>query len=506
MTTPLDQTNNLIFGKNDLQNVVSIEVSDGSAEIFVQNPDGSVTSQFIPNKYWLLSEKPQVLRHWMTMKGNLHYKYGAQFDTRNDFVKFRSILKKKEIDTFSIWDEKESCLVNKGITYFKGLKPKDVTVLSFDIETNGLLHNADSHIFLISNTLRKNGVTTRKLFSYDDYENDAGMILDWCDWVMEVDPSIILGHNIVSYDLPYIQHIAKLHGSHVFLGRNESEMEISDYESSFRVDGSRDQAYHKIKIYGREIIDTYMLSIKYDVGKKYESYGLKSIIKQEGLEVAGRQHYDAATIKDNFENPEEWEKIKAYAMHDADDSLALFDLMIPAYFYLTQIVPKSFQAMTESASGSQINSVMIRSYLQEGHSLPKADQVVPFQGALSGGTPGIYNNCVKWDVSSLYPSIMLEYSVYDEDKDPKANFLKILEHMRNSRLEHKKLFKETGIRHHNDMSEALKIFINSSYGFMSAPGLNFNCPSGADFITKTGREILTKAIEWAIGDKFICPQ
>lgn len=502
MTKPLLPTDDLIYGRNKTNRIVSIEVNDGHAEIFQQNEEGGVDSSFITNKFWLLADKPAILRNWAKLGGELHYKYGAQFDTRQDFVKFRSILKKKDIDTFSIWDEKESCMVNKGLTYFKGLKPNEVTTLSFDIETNGLIPNADSRIFLISNTLRKNGIVTRKLFSYDDYSNDGTMIDAWCEWVRNIDPSILLGHNIVTYDLPYIQHVANLHNADVNLGRNYTNMEISNYESSFRVDGSRDQAYKKIKIYGREIIDTLMLAIKYDTAKKYETYGLKNIIKQEGLEVVGRQHYEASTIKDNYTNPEEWEKIKAYAMHDADDSLALFDLMIPAYFYMNQSVPKSFQSMIESATGSQLNSIMVRAYLQDGHSIPKADIAEKYEGAISFGNSGIYNNVHKVDVVSLYPSIMIQYEVFDEDKDPKGHFLTLVKTFTAERIKNKKLFKETGDRHYDDLQSAQKIAANSLYGFLGTPGLPFNCPSAAAFITERGREILTDAMNWATSKGF----
>ena len=40
------------------------------------------------------------------------------------------------------------------------------------------------------------------------------------------------------------------------------------------------------------------------------------------------------------------------------------------------------------------------------------------------------------------------------------------------------------------------------YGFMGAPGLNFNYAKGAAEVTRHGREILMKAIKWACGDDY----
>jgi DNA polymerase elongation subunit (family B) len=40
------------------------------------------------------------------------------------------------------------------------------------------------------------------------------------------------------------------------------------------------------------------------------------------------------------------------------------------------------------------------------------------------------------------------------------------------------------------------------YGFLGAPGLNYNYPKGAAEVTSRGREILKKAVLWATGKEF----
>lgn len=491
----------LINGKNNTGNIVSIEVKDDVAELFIENPeDNSITIETVPNKRWVLSNYAHG-KNWVKLQGNLHYKYGCQFTTKEDFNKSLSFLRKKNVDTYQIYDDKESCMVNKGITYFKGMKNTDPSILSFDIESTGLYHNNNSKVLLISNTLRKKSGILRKLFAYDDYESQAEMIDDWCNWVRENDPSIICGHNIYTYDFPYLNFVAKASGTSLNLGRDDSDIYIANKPSQFRIDGSRSQEYHKVRIYGREVIDTMYLAVKYDVAtKKYESYGLKSIIKTEGLEKTDRVMYDAGQIRFKYKDPIEWEKIKAYCEHDADDALALYDLMSPSLFYMTQMVPKSFQSMIETATGSQINSIMVRSYLQEGHSIPKANEAMPYEGAISFGEPGIFRNVYKVDVASLYPSIMIECEVYDVDKDPKGNFLRLVRTLTEERLKNKALAKTS--KYHDDLQSSQKITINSCYGFLGTPGLQFNSPTAAEFITKTGRDILQTAIEWARGKGF----
>lgn len=492
----------LIFGKNPLENVVSIEVEGDKAIIFTEKA-GKVSKTEVPHRFWLLCNERLDLT-WVKMSGEQHYKYGKQFDS---YFKMKNERDRYEgRDFYTIYNTTEALMVKDGFTYYKNMTVQDVSILSFDIETNGLVHNHDSRVFLISNTLRINGVTSRKLFSYEDYDNDGDMIEDWCNWVYKNDPSIMCGHNIYGFDFPYLNHVAKLFDKKLMLGRNDSAIKFGRNESKFRVDGSRELHYFKAQIYGREIVDTMFLAYKYDIGRKYASYGLKSIIQAEGLEKLGRTFYEAGTIKDHYKNPVEWAKIKQYAEEDGDDALTLFDLMVPPFFYMAQMIPKPFQLITESATGSQLNSLMVRSYLQNKHSIPKADTAVDFEGAISFGEPGIYKNAVSLDIASLYPSVMLQYNVHSAEKDPDNNMLKLLNYLRDERLVNKKLAKETGLDKYKHLDGSLKILINSLYGFMGAPGLNYNYPAGAALTTEKGRDILIQSMDWAKEKGFAVPK
>lgn len=490
--------NNLIYGKDPTERIVSIEVHDGEVVLFKEAPDGTVETETRPYSYWMLSPK-KLDSEWVKIDGNLHYQYALEFASKQEFMFARRIY--KEDGVFSVWNPKEGAMLVDGYTYFKGMKHKEVSCLAFDIETTSLKHNDQAKILLIANTLRKGGKIVRKLFAYDDYPTQGKLLQAWCQWVQEVDPSILLGHNILMYDLPYMRFIAQREGIKLRLGRDGNEIEFEDFmESKFRKDASQFYHYHRVKCYGREVIDTMFLSIRYDVGRKYSSYGLKSIIAEEGLEKKGRVFFDAGQIRFKYQDPIEWEKIKQYANDDGDDALALYDLMAPSFFYLAQSVPKTFQQIVETASGSQINSVMLRSYLQDLHSIPLGSEGKEYEGAISFGNPGIYHNVFKIDVASLYPSIMIQYEVYDKDKDPKRYFLDLVKTFTKRRLEHKKLAKTD--KYYDDLQNAEKIFINSCYGFLGTPRLHFNSPDGAAFITQTGREILKRTVDWATAKGF----
>ncbi len=493
--------NNLIYGRDKTERIVAIEADDDQLEIFTQSPTGEIVSSFHDNVYWVLTDK-KLDSKWIELNGNLHYRYARTFRTRSEYFKCKQFLRSRNIDNYSVGDAKEAIMLRNGYTYFKGMEVKDVSVLSFDLETTGIAHDEDSKILLISCTFRNsNGEITKTLFCYDEWVTPGEMLKGFNKFVQFHNPSIILGHNILSFDLPYMKYIADKENVKLNLGRNGSEIVFDRYESKFRKDGSQSYSYNKAHIYGRNIIDTLFLSIKYDATeRKFESYGLKQIIKQLGLEKKDRVYYDVSKIRNNYQIPEEWEKIKAYCVDDSDDGLMLFDKFAPPFFYMTNCIPRSFQAVVESATGSQINSIMVRSYLQEKHSIPRGEEKQEYQGAISFAVPGVYRNLFKIDFSALYPSIIRQYKIFDKDKDPLGNFLKIVEYFASERQVHKKLYEETKNLYHDGMQAAFKIVANSCYGFLGTGGLNFNSNRKAAEITRIGRELLDKAIIWATSE------
>ncbi len=484
--------NKLIFGKDETKNVVNITLKDDHVYLY-KEVEGKVELEKFPYTPWVLS-KDSLKPYSERLQGKQYWK----FLTSTTTDKFLKLQEEWNRDLWLPRSIEECYTLCEGTTYFKGLKVADVSILSFDIETSGLVMDDTSEIFIISNTYRKNGVNTKKLFSLEDYTNSAHMVAEWVGWVREVDPTIMCGHNILSYDLPYLRHIA----GDMLLGRDGSKIEFETKVSKFRKDGSQTYDYNNAKITGREIVDTYFLSIKHDIGRDFPSYGLKPIIKYLKMEKEGRAFIEASRISDYFnkraEAPDMWQRVKDYAMDDSEDALKLYDKMIPPYFYLAQSVPKTFQQMINEASGSQLDSLMVRSYLQDGYSQPRTSGKVKFEGAVSMGRPGNFNWVVKADVASLYPSIMLEQNIHDKNKDPNNHLIQILSYYRDERLANKKKAKE-GDKYAEQMSEAQKIVINSMYGFLGAGFLLYNYPEGAAAVTRRGRAILLQGVEYATG-------
>lgn len=506
-----EYANDLIFGKDKTRNVVSVEVKDGLVYIYTETSEG-VKLETRPFKYWIMSNLRPGGIHTQ-MNGDLHFKYLKEFDTEKDWKIALGKLWKSQADKYCCYDQREAFLVRHGLTYFKGMKVSDVSILSFDIETVGLNPDApDAKVLLISNTLRINGEITRKLFALDEFKNELSMLQTWCNWVREVNPTIMLGHNIYSFDFRFLEGRIKICGvtqvgiernwDGLKLGRDDSLMEISDKVSQFRYDGSQQYDYHKIDIFGREIVDTFFLSMKYDTGRNFSSYGLKSLIKELGYEREDRIKWDFEKNKprDFFGKDKKLTNdFKLYCEMDADDSLKLFDLMITSYFYTTVNTPKTFQNLLLSATGNWINTFLIRGYLGVEHSIPKSSEAIPVSGGISFGIPGVYKNLNKIDISSEYPSAIRQFRIKPEGKDPLNFYLQMVDYFTESRFADKRKFKETGDKYFDDLQASKKIYINSSYGLLACQGLHFNDFNAANKVTGIGRQVIRRSLVWASG-------
>lgn len=503
----------VIFGNDTRNNVVNVSIKYGRVYVYSET-NGKVTCSVDTFNPWMLAAEP-LDGQFEELDGTSFFKYIRQFRNEKDYRNARENWRYRDI--WSPGSLPEQYLIASGTTYFKESNPKDIGTLFFDIETTGLKHDYKSQVLIISNTFRKNGQVTKKLFAVDDYENDNAMLTAWVNWVREIDPSIMVTYNGWNFDIPYIMYCAWKHDVRLNLGRDGSELTIGKYESKFRQDQNRTIAYKEPKIFGREQVDLFFTAQKYDIGKRFSNYRLKTIVKEAGLQKEGRQFYDAGLIFKRWHDPAERIKIKQYAIDDADDTMSVYDLVIDGFFYPSQNVPKTFQTMCMSASGSQINSMLLRAYLALGHSIPRASEKEKFQGAISKGYPGIYKDVHSLDVASLYPSIILTYNVTDKEKDPNDYVIYMVRYFREQRLVYKKLAAE-GSSYYKSMDAVAKAFLNSFYGFYGTKGLHFSSPHCASEVTRYGREILTTAMDWAKGKgyeivlvdtdsiKYYCPQ
>lgn len=492
----LDETTKLIYGKNPLDKIVNISYKNNNIHIF-REIDGVVSESIIQYKHWILNSVPT---NGVPLSGINPLKFLQEF---NDETTYKETI--KEIwgkNSHIIHSVPEAFMTRHGYTYFKNIKVDEVSCLSFDIETSGLnKQDKNAKVFLITNYYRSKQRVLKKTFNVDDYTTDKEMILSWCTWVREIDPSFLVCHNGIVFDLPYLHEIA----GGLPLGRDGSNAEIETKIREKRKDGSQSYSYQRINVFGRDIVDTFFLSLTYDNQRKFESYALKTLIRELGLEKKDRTFIDASRIAEYWNTGGiDKQNVITYAEEDAEDAIKLYDKFAAALFYFTQSVPKTFQLIMETATGSQINSILIRSYLQNNESIPKPFNIQDehVEGGISFGIPGIYSNINKLDLASAYPSQIVRLKLYNKLKDPKANFYNLVKYFMYKRFEYKKKEEETKDIYWKNLNDAGKIIINSAYGVCNTNGLNFNDVSLAKTITKETRELIDLALRWSTGKNY----
>lgn len=482
----------LIYGKSGLERVVGAEWKNSVLTIFIEH-EADIETIEIDHEPYTLFDGP-VFKECRELEGKLPLRYYKKYENEND-QKWDAIKARRQ--GYEIWrafDTIEGALISKGITFYRGMDPTDVSILSLDIETTGV-NPKDSIILSISTTFRKGKTLEKRLFAYDDYANEKLMVQDFADYVRKMDPSILTGYNILGFDIPFILE----RHPNVLLGRNRSKVFVSEETKEKRKDASQSYSFRPCHVYGRQIVDAFHLTIDYDLssGRKLPSYKLKEVMAFLELEKEGRAHYDASKIRHNYMIPEEWEKIKAYNIDDADDVITLLDHLWEPFFYFSQHIPMTFERQTQTATGTKINNMMLRAYIQDRHSVPIGDEKKPYEGGLVIGNFGLFEHCNKVDVKSMHPSIMVLKNICVDHKDPLKYFPKLVTHFRKARIDDKDLYEKTKIKKYKSQSEAKKIFINSLYGFLGARRLNFNSMAAASEITAESRDILRKGISWS---------
>ncbi len=238
------------------------------------------------------------------------------------------------------------------------------------------------------------------------------------------DPDVIEGHNIFKFDLSYLKARAKRHGIALPWGRNGSEPSV--YNSRLFI-AERTIDYPKWEIYGRHIVDTWILSQFYDISsRELEGLGLKEMAQHFGLASEDRTYVEGSQISRVYD--ETPDVLHRYALDDVRETRALSALLTPSYFIQAQIFPYNFQDVVVRGNATKINSLFLREYLRQRHSLPAPPgEAKEFAGGYTAMfKEGVVKNVVHCDVTSLYPSIMLARKV-KPDADVLDVFLPLLQ-------------------------------------------------------------------------------
>jgi DNA polymerase elongation subunit (family B) len=311
--------------------------------------------------------------------------------------------------------------------------------------------------------------------------------------VRERDPDVIEGHNIFQFDLPYIAARAKRHGVKLSIGRDGSEP--SRRSSRFSV-AERSIAYDRFDVFGRHVLDTYFLVQIYDVShRSLDSFGLKDVAVHFGIAAPDRTYLDAGKIGEIIE--QDPALVMRYLADDVRETGRLSRMLSGSSFIQARILPFGYQSVCLRGNGTKVDALLVREYLRHSHALPKPGLARPFAGgATEVFVRGVVRGVHHCDVRSLYPSLMLVRRLAPR-QDDLGVFLALLDVLCRIRLEAKGAARSAGEADRfflEAMQSALKVLINSFYGYLAFSQARFSDFDAAADVAAGGRELLEKML------------
>ncbi|HYK53473.1 MAG TPA: 3'-5' exonuclease, partial [Candidatus Eremiobacteraceae bacterium] len=389
-------------------------------------------------------------------------------------------------------------LVAGGDTFYRGLRFGQLRRLQFDLETLDVYPDRDDAAICIIAVRDDDGF--ERVLALDEFPNEASMIAEFARIMRERDPDIIEGHNVFNFDLWYLHERARRFGVPLILGRDGRTPLWLDESIRRSVPAGMSCKYYRIE--GRQIVDTFLGVMRWDVGRKLPNYKLKQVVRHLGIGDESRAMVDAANMRALWNDPRQRAQLKAYCLDDTRDTARLSALVTPNEFYQVQMVPESLQGLAFVGIGSRIERLMVRAYLRANHSIPRPRPTAPTEGGFTAAfATGVFRDVAKCDVESLYPSLMIARGIRPEDDDLDV-FLPMLAELRSRRVDVKRasasaLAEDRADDHRaaDGLQNALKILVNSFYGFLGTNGLHFNDPAAAGRVTEAGRGVMMRIVE-----------
>ena len=395
-------------------------------------------------------------------------------------------------------DPVQQYLLTSGRTSFGGMRFGDVHRMALDIEVltgeSGEFPSAAREADRIVAVALADSTGFRHVVRGDRLDEPA-LLEETTRIIRERDPDVLEGHNIFRFDLEYLEARARRHGVRLTWGRDGSELRGRPARLSV---AERTIGYRRYEIAGRHVIDTWMLAQLHDVGARdLPSFGLKDIARHFGVVAADRTYVDASNVARAL--AEAPDRLMAYAIDDAVETLGVSAILAGPYFTQAQILPFDYQSCVLRGSAAKVDNLLMREYLAAGHAIPTPRPVQSVGGGLTAiWQQGVGGPVLHVDVTSLYPSLMVSQSVAPASDDLGV-FLKRLDVLRALRVRAKALARSATDAeeraHQSALAQTFKILINSFYGYLAFTNGHFNDFAAADRVTAEGRRIVGQIVD-----------
>ena len=378
----------------------------------------------------------------------------------------------------------------------------NLKIASIDIETNVKDDSIYSYAIHFTNSqeeiklVRVLGEINQKLNEYIfQHDSEKALLENFCADLKTLDPDIIIGWNVLGFDLKILEERSIKNRVKFSIGRDNSVSKIIQRASN----------RYFAKISGRIVLDGPMTlrSAFYS----FTNYKLETVAQE--LLGTGKTIKSDKNKVDQINYLFEKDKIQL-AEYNLMDCILVTEIFKKVEI-LNQLVTRSKLSGLFLDQLGQMTAAFDHFYLPKFH---KAGFVAPNVKDINATThsaggfvfdpkPGLYQNVFVLDFKSLYPSIIQTFKIDPlsrilSDKIPlktpvNIKFSKehhILPNFIRELMQHRENAKKNSDSY---LSQAIKILMNSFYGVMGSYGCRFYHPDLPDAITGTGQWLLKES-------------
>ncbi len=389
------------------------------------------------------------------------------------------------------------------------IEPSDYTpsfrICSLDIETSV----TSNSLLSIGVHLTGSGLDERRVFmrgqcgkSPEDtvtfHGDERNLIRTFAGWFSDRDPDLIIGWNVVRFDLTFLFQRARALDMKLRLGRMERPSSVTEGKTGF----SRAIVPGRIVLDGPQLLRASFYT--------FESYSLEH--------VAQRVLGEGKLISPGADRA--WEIERLYQ----EDPHALAKYNLKDCLLVTKIFSTSglidLTVKRTRLSGMLLDQVGMSTASLDHYMLPRLHErkfAAPNVGdvgevrAAAGGyvihpAAGLYEDVIVLDFQSLYPSIIRTFCIdplscaehaIDPLVTPTGHVFSRSRHLLPAFIEFLMNERARAREEKNTtLAQAVKILMNSFYGVMGSAGSRLYHPSLADAITGTGQWLFTESRKW----------
>jgi len=383
--------------------------------------------------------------------------------------------------------------------------PKNLKVLSIDIETD----KKGKEIYCVSfyaDDFKKVIIRSKeKLKNAVSVESEQELLLKFKDIILEYDPDLITGWNLIDFDLNIIERKFKDYKLPFAIGRDDIPCKLRLYSSFFQ--NSKADCNGRMVLDGIQVLKNNFVSLAdYKLSTAAETF-LKDKKLFEGEDR--REMIENAFKK----NPQ---LLADYNLKDSELVIGILEKSTALDLAIQRSLLTGMPLDRVRASIASLDSLYLKELRKRGYVAPTGGYEerddLGKGGYVMSSKPGIYDYVIVCDFKSLYPSIIRTFNIdpwshvlacKDKEidkkkiiKTPSGACFKNQEGILPMIIQHLWDQREKARKQKNELARyAIKILMNSFYGVLANPTCRFYSREMGNAITLAGQHIIKMTAE-----------